>query len=115
VFRIAGGVLPAQVAEAAKVTATRFEPEIFVPPRPGQPVERAESDARDRALFFDRMERRLAVGLTREDQPLYINFEFLNGERGAHVNISGASGVATQTTHATVLLRSPVPGALAEP
>ncbi len=115
VFLIADGVLPAQVAEAAKVTATRFEPEIFVPPRPGQPVERAESDARDRALFFDRMERRLAVGLTREDQPLYINFEFLNGERGAHVNISGVSGVATKTTYATFLLHSLFTGGVLGP
>src|SRR5690606_27223212 len=118
VFLISDGVLPAEVSEAAKVTATRFEPEVFVPPRPGQPVARAEGDARDRALFFDRMERRLAVGLTRENEPLYINFEFLNGERGAHVNISGVSGVATKTTYATFLLHSlftggvPGPGAV---
>jgi DNA helicase HerA-like ATPase len=115
VFLISDGVLPAEVSEAAKVTATRFEPEIFVPPRPGQPVARAEGDARDRALFFDRMERRLAVGLTRENQPLYINFEFLNGERGAHVNISGVSGVATKTTYATFLLHSLFTGGVLGP
>ncbi|CAN5890393.1 ATP-binding protein [soil metagenome] len=106
VFLISDGVLPAEVSEAARVTATRFEPEIFVPPRPGQPVMRAEGDDRDKALFFDRMERRFAVGLTRDDTPLYVNFEFLNGERGAHVNISGVSGVATKTTYATFLLHS---------
>ena len=106
VFLIEDGVLPAEVSEAAKVTATRFEPEIFVPPRPGQPVVRAEGDERDRALFFDRMERRLLVGLTRANEPLYVNFEFVNGERGAHVNISGVSGVATKTSYATFLLHS---------
>lgn len=106
VFLIADGVLPAEVAESARVTATRFEPEIFVPPRPGQEVARAEGDERDKALFFDRMERRFAVGLTRDDAPLFVNFEFLNGERGAHVNISGVSGVATKTTYATFLLHS---------
>ena len=106
VFLIADGVLPAEVAEAAKVTATRFEPEVFVPPRPGQPVARAVGDERDRALFFDRMDRRLGIGLTRDDDPLFVNFEFINGERGAHVNISGVSGVATKTTYATFLLHS---------
>src|SRR5690606_26376594 len=106
VFLISDGVLPAEVSEAARITATRFEPEVFVPPRPGQLVERAEGEERDRALFFDRMERRLPVGLTREDEPLFVNFEFLNGERGAHVNISGVSGVATKTTYATFLLHA---------
>ncbi len=106
VFLISEGVLPAEVAEAARITATRFEPEVFVPPRPGQPVARAEGDERDKALFFDRMERRLPVGLTRNDEPLFVNFEFVNGERGAHVNISGVSGVATKTTYATFLLHS---------
>ena len=93
------------------------EPEIFVPPRPGQPVARAQGEERDKALFFDRMDRRLAIGLTRDDEPLFVNFEFLNGERGAHVNISGVSGVATKTTYATFLLHSlftgPVLGAAA--
>ena len=33
VFLIEEGVLPAEVSEAAHVLATRFEPEVFVPPR----------------------------------------------------------------------------------
>lgn len=106
VFLISDGVLPAEVSESARITATRFEPEVFVPPVPGQEVARAEGDERDKALFFDRMERRLPVGLTRDNEPLFVNFEFLNGERGAHVNISGVSGVATKTTYATFLLHS---------
>ena len=106
VFLVADGVLPAEVVESAHISATRFEPEIYVPPLPGQPVSAATGEERDRALFFDRMERRLAVGLTRDDEPLYVNFEFVNGERGAHVNISGVSGVATKTTYATFLLHS---------
>lgn len=106
VFLIESGALPADVSEAAMVTATRFEPELFVPPRPGEQVRRAAGDERDRALFFDRMERRLPVGLTRDDEPLYANYEFFNGERGAHVNISGVSGVATKTTYATFLLHA---------
>ena len=106
VFLIEDGILPAEVSEAAHVTATRFEPEVFVPPRPGQEVRIATDDERERALFFDRMDRRVPVGLARNGEPLWINFEFLNGDRGAHVNISGISGVATKTSYATFLLHS---------
>ena len=106
VFLIEDGILPAEVTEAAQVTTTRFEPEIFVPPRPGQEVRIAEDEERDRALFFDRMERKVPVGLARNGESLWVNFEFINGERGAHVNISGISGVATKTSYATFLLHS---------
>ncbi|HEX2027353.1 MAG TPA: ATP-binding protein [Nitriliruptorales bacterium] len=106
VFLIEDGVLPAGICEAAQVLATRFEPEVFVPPLPGQEVRRAEGAERDQALFFDGMDRRLPAGLSREEEPLYVNLEFLDGTRGAHVNISGVSGVATKTSYATFLLHS---------
>ncbi|MFN0091317.1 MAG: ATP-binding protein [Acidimicrobiales bacterium] len=106
VFLIADGVLPAEVSEAALVQATRFEPEVFVPPLPGQGVRRAVGDERDEALCFDGMAARLPAGLSRDGDPLYLNLEFLDGARGAHVNISGISGVATKTTYATFLLYS---------
>ncbi len=106
VFLIEDGVLPAEVSESAKVSATRFEPETFVPPRPGQAVRRAVGDEREKALFFDRMVERLPIGLSRQGEPLFVNLEFLDGTRGAHVNISGISGVATKTTYATFLLHS---------
>ena len=106
VFLIEDGILPAEVSEAAHVTAKRFEPEVFVPPSHGQPGRIAEGDAAGRALFFDQMDRRFPVGMARNGEPLWVNFEFLNGERGAHVNISGISGVATKTSYATFLLHS---------
>jgi hypothetical protein len=106
VFLIEDGVLPAEVVEAAQITATRIEPEIFVPPRPGQPVRRAQGEERDQALFFDQMDRKFPVGASRNGEPVFANFEFLNGQRGAHVNISGVSGVATKTSYATFLLHS---------
>lgn len=106
VFLIEDGILPAEVSEAAQVTTTRFEPEIFVPPRPGQPVRIAEAEEREQALFFDRMDRKLPVGMARNGEPLWVNFEFINGDRGAHVNISGISGVATKTSYATFLLHA---------
>ncbi len=40
VFRVAEGVLPAGVSTAAHVSVTRVEPEVFIPPRPGQPGPR---------------------------------------------------------------------------
>jgi DNA helicase HerA-like ATPase len=106
VFLIADGVLPAEVSEAAQVLATRFEPELFVPPLPGQEVRRAEGGERDEALFFDGMKAKLPAGLSRDDDPVYLNLDFVDGTRGAHVNISGVSGVATKTTYATFLLHA---------
>ena len=106
VFLISEGLLPAEVSEAAQILATRFEPEVFVPPLPGQEVRRARDKEREQALFFDRMEKKLAVGLSRDGEPVFVNYEFLDGTRGAHVNISGVSGVATKTSYATFLLYS---------
>ena len=106
VFLIEDGILPAEVSQAAQVLATRFEPEVFVPPVPGQPVHKARGGERERALYFDGMAKRLPAGLTRDEEPLFANLEFLDGSRGAHVNISGISGVATKTTYATFLLYS---------
>ncbi len=104
VFLVDRGVLPVDTAVAAKVVATRFEPEIFVPPMPGLPAMRARGKDRDEALYFDQMERRLPAGLTRDGEPVFLDLDFLDGSRGAHVNISGVSGVATKTTYALFLL-----------
>ena len=52
------------------------------------------------------MERRVPIGLGRDGEPLYVNADFLDGTRGAHVSISGISGVATKTSFATWLLYS---------
>ena len=106
VFLVEQGVLPAIVSQAAHVKVTRVEPEIFVPPLPGREVRRAEGARRDEALFFDGMERRLPIGLSRDGEPVFANLDFLDGSRGAHVSISGISGVATKTSYATFLLHS---------
>ncbi|MGE3620980.1 MAG: ATP-binding protein [Acidimicrobiia bacterium] len=104
VFLVAEGVLPAEVSEAALVQPTRFEPETFVPPLPGTPVRRATDDERDLALDFDTVEHRLPAGTSRDGEPVWLDLDFLDGTKGAHVNISGISGVATKTTYATFLL-----------
>ncbi|HUQ93060.1 MAG TPA: ATP-binding protein [Bryobacteraceae bacterium] len=105
VFLAMDGVLPLTHTVKAHVTVTRVEPEIFIPPLPGEPVLLAAGAERDRALFFDGMTNgRFPLGLSRSGEPAWGNFEFLNGSRGAHLNISGISGVATKTTYATFLL-----------
>ncbi|MFC4008068.1 ATP-binding protein [Nonomuraea purpurea] len=106
VFLIADGALPAAVVEVAEVRVTRVEPEVFVPPLPGAKVYLAGAGDRDQALYFDVMDRRIPMGMGRDGQPLYVNFDFLDGTRGAHVSISGVSGIATKTSFATFLLYS---------
>ncbi len=97
---------PPRSARPRRCMATRFEPEIYVPPLPGEEVRKATGAERDEALLFTQMRKLLPAGLSRDDEPFYLNLEFLDGTRGAHVNISGVSGVATKTTYATFLLYS---------
>ncbi|HEX2089348.1 MAG TPA: ATP-binding protein [Actinomycetota bacterium] len=106
VFLVDRGVLPVDTAVAAHVVATRFEPEVYVPPLPGLAAYRARGKDRDEAFYFDQVERRVPAGLSRDGEPIYLDLDFLDGSRGAHVNISGISGVATKTTYALFLLYS---------
>ena len=106
VFLIDQGVLPAHVQEIAEITTTRVNPEVYVPPTPGSPAFRATGKEREQALYFDQMDKTVAVGLGRDGEPVYVNFEFVDGTRGGHVSISGISGVATKTSFALFLLYS---------
>lgn len=106
VFLISQGLLPAEVCEAAHVLVTRCEPEVFLPPRPGQEVRKAQGAERASALYFDDMQGQVPLGLTRENEPVYASLEFIDGTKGAHINISGMSGVATKTSYALFLLYS---------
>ena len=106
VFLIADGLLPAEVSEAAMIQPTRFSPETLVPPLPGTPVYKATDEERDQALDFENVKNRVQGGLSRDNEPIWLDFDFMNGSKGAHVNISGISGVATKTSYATFLLYS---------
>ena len=86
-----------------------------MPPRPGGVVRRATGSERAQALYFDQMDNQVPkVGRGRDGAPIYLNLEFLDGTRGAHVSISGISGVATKTSFALFLMHSTssAPGAL---
>lgn len=105
-FRASEGTLPVEVSYAAHIQVTRVDPEIFVPPQPGNEVRIVRGQEFQRALFIDRMEKKVAIGSTRTGEPVFANLEFLDGTRGAHASISGVSGVATKTSYATFLLYS---------
>lgn len=102
--RVYEGLLPYSLCYAARVTITRIEPEIYTPPRPGDPVYRAEAEHFDQALYFNQMERRLPAGRLQNGQPAWFNYDFIDGTRGGHVSISGISGVATKTSFTLFLL-----------
>ena len=105
VFLIEEGVLPAEVQEVAEVSVTRVDPELYVPPRPGAPARRAGgTSGTRRCTSTDGAQG--ADGLGRDGVPMYLNFEFLDGTRGAHISVSGISGVATKTSFALFLLYS---------
>ncbi len=69
-------------------------------------MRRAVDAERDEALDLTDVERRLPAGLTRDGEPVVLDLDFIDGTKGAHVNISGISGVATKTSYATFLLYS---------
>jgi uncharacterized protein len=100
------GLMPASVTYAAHVLVTRVEPEDFIPPAPGDSVYMAEGASLEKALYLDNMEAPLPAGILRNGEVGFLNFDFINGSKGAHVNISGISGIATKTSYALFLLYS---------
>lgn len=104
---VAAGLLPASVSYAARVLVTRVHPENFIPPQPGDVVRHARDADLRMALSADKMgDRAFPGGLLADGQVLPLNYRFVNGENGGHINISGISGVATKTSYALFLLHS---------
>ncbi|WP_052016893.1 ATP-binding protein [Deinococcus sp. RL] len=103
---VAAGLLPASVSYAARVQVTRVSPENFIPPQPGDEVRRARGEDLRLALSADKMKRSFPGGLLADGQVLPLNYQFVNGEQGGHINISGISGVATKTSYALFLLHA---------
>ena len=104
------GTLPAKKSRTATVQTVRVLPETWVAPDSGQPVFKATGAERERALYVDEMgggesARALPVGLSRDDEPVWVDVDFFDGTKGAHMSISGVSGVATKTSYALFFLR----------
>lgn len=100
------GSIPVRPVAVAHVRATRVYPDRLVPPPPGTPVLRSQGLEREKALFYDEMERRFPLGLDRTGHIAWGNLRYLDGTRGAHFNIAGISGVATKTSYALFLLNA---------
>ena len=96
--------MPGETARRVDVQVLRTVPELWLAPEPGAEVIRAAGAGRREALFIDQMDQPLPVGLDQAGEPIYVDFAFLNGKKGGHVNISGISGVATKTSYALFLL-----------
>jgi uncharacterized protein len=98
--------LPVNISYTAHVQVTRIEPEEYLPPQPGDKVYLAVDKQLASALYFDSMDTPIPAGIMNNGNAAYFNYSFINGEKGAHVNISGVSGVATKTSYALFLLYS---------
>ncbi|MGZ5129036.1 MAG: ATP-binding protein [Actinomycetota bacterium] len=99
------GIMPGAKVRTARVAVTRVDPEVWVSPDPGEPVERAVGEERAKALYVDEMGRPLPVGIGRDELPVHVDLDFFDGRKGGHMSISGISGVATKTSFALFFLR----------
>lgn len=79
----------------------------LVPPPVGGRVFLAPPQETDIALGFDEVKhdlRALPCGVLSNGEVAYLDVRYLLGDNGAHVNVSGQSGVAAKTSYATFLL-----------
>ena len=86
---------------------------IYIPVLDGRTVSLATAEEVAEALGLDKIENKLACGYLemyegedRIELPVYLNSNFLIGPEGAHLNISGISGLASKTSYAMFLLKS---------
>ncbi|HSV32343.1 MAG TPA: ATP-binding protein [Atribacteraceae bacterium] len=112
----AEGIYEGTAIYLAHVVVTRVFAEVegswltvppALPPPVGQGVCRAEPGESDIALGYDRIRassREVPAGVLSGGAPAYFDLRYLLGDNGAHVNVSGQSGVAAKTSYATFLL-----------
>jgi len=88
---------------------------IYNPVQDGKQVRLANADEIRKALGLDNVQNAIPCGYiqmyskNKEDQvklPVDFNSKFLIGPEGAHLNISGISGLATKTSYAMFLLKA---------
>ncbi len=96
----------------AKVSVIHNTRENFMPVFEGSPVYTADVDDIQVALGLDNIEENTAIpaGLMKASNnvsvPIKYNGDFLIGPEGAHMNISGISGLATKTSYVMFLLKA---------
>lgn len=96
----------------AKVAVVHNTKENYMPVFEGSPVYTADEDDIQVALGLDSIDEKTAIpaGLMRTGNnvsvPIKYNGDFLIGPEGAHMNISGISGLATKTSYVMFLLKA---------
>lgn len=89
---------------------------IYIPVIDGEQVSFADSNEIEQALGLDNIENPLVCGYlemyegvneeVKVTLPVHFNSKFLIGPEGAHLNISGISGLASKTSYAMFLLKA---------
>ena len=96
----------------AKVSVIHNTKENFMPVFEGTPVYTADLTDVQIALGLDNIDEKSAIpcGLMKASNnvsvPIKYNGDFLIGPEGAHMNISGISGLATKTSYVMFLLKA---------
>lgn len=86
---------------------------IYIPVQEGKKVYLAERDEIMKALGLDDVKYKLPAGYiemyegaNKQTLPVFFNSHFLIGPEGAHLNISGISGLASKTSYAMFLMKA---------
>ncbi|MBR1646282.1 MAG: ATP-binding protein [Selenomonadaceae bacterium] len=88
---------------------------IYTPVKNDSPVTLADKSEIEQALGLDKIKNKLVCGFLKmyEGQadreiflPVNLDAQFLLGSEGAHLNISGISGLAAKTSYAMFLMKS---------
>ena len=87
--------------------------DIFIPVQEGKKVYIADVQEIREALGLDKMKNPLPAGYiemydgaNKQTLPVFFNSHYLLGPEGAHLNISGISGLASKTSYAMFLLKA---------
>jgi hypothetical protein len=96
----------------AKVSVIHNDKDNYMPVKDGTPVYAAGEDDIKKALGLDiiKADKAIPAGIIRTSTgvtvPINFSSDFLVGPEGAHLNISGISGLATKTSYAMFLLQA---------
>lgn len=103
---------PRQGTTVAKVNVLSNNGDIYMPVPSERPVRFASPEGIEQALGIDVMEEhnRIPAGLIKMSNGAaavaYLDQEFILGPEGAHINISGISGLATKTSFAMFIIQA---------
>lgn len=97
-----------------EATISYNDKNLYTPVHSGAPVYLATAEEITAALGLDRIQNPLVCGSLKmyedtEDEitlPVNMNSKFILGPEGAHLNISGISGLASKTSYAMFLMKS---------